>query len=212
MPDSGRKNYPAKPEGTGHGYVDSRSAAPMPIGVESRPFGDENRMDELKLDGERPLACPDRSGIRLVNRHFVRLLARFPERATLNDSVFCRCILDGERVIVDGNGCPDFGEVERRTRIHRKIAIERAAELRPAVFVTFDVLDDTDRDIPRLPLMERKAIVDDLVEDTARMSVSRYMGEKGTAFYDLAKNAVWKALSPSTGTVFTFPAKERQTG
>lgn len=85
----------------------------MLIGVESGPFDDEAWIYELKLDGERTLAYLDRNGTLLVNKRSVRLLAKFPELATLNDSVSRRCILDGELIIVDENGHPDFEEVKR---------------------------------------------------------------------------------------------------
>lgn len=166
---------------------DSRSAAPMLIGVESSPFDDDDWIYELKLDGERTLAYLDRDGTLLLNRRSVRLLAKFPELATLNNSICRRCILDGELIIVDDNGHPDFEEVKRRGLMTRTLAIERAAALRPAVFVAFDILYDTDREITHLPLMERKAILDDLVEDNAQISVARHVFTQGIAFYDLAK-------------------------
>lgn len=148
---------------------DSRSALPMLIGVESGPFDDEAWIYELKLDGERTLAYLDRNGTLLVNKRSVRLLAKFPELATLNDSVSRRCILDGELIIVDENGHPDFEEVKRRSLMTRTMAIERAAAMRPAVFVAFDILYDTDREIIHLPLMERKAILADVVRDNAQI-------------------------------------------
>lgn len=166
---------------------DSRSAAPMLIGVESEPFDDDDWIYELKLDGERTLAYLDKNGTLLVNKRSVSLLAKFPELGTLNDSVSRRCILDGELIIVDEKGHPDFEEVKRRGLMTRTMAIERAAALRPAVFVAFDILYDTDRDITGLPLMERKAILDGMVKDNARISVSRYIEKQGIAFYELAK-------------------------
>lgn len=166
---------------------DSRSAVPMLIGVESQPFDDDHWIYELKLDGERTLAYLDKNGTLLVNKRSVRLLSKFPELATLNESVSRRCILDGELIIVDENGHPDFEEVKRRGLTTRKLAIEREAVLRPAVFVAFDILYDTDRETIHLPLMERKAILENLVEDTAQISVSRYVETQGIAFYGLAK-------------------------
>ena len=168
---------------------DSRSAVPMLIGVESGPFDDEAWIYELKLDGERTLAYLDRNGTLLVNKRAVRLLAKFPELATLNDAVSRRCILDGELIIVDENGHPDFEEVKRRSLMTRTMAIERAAALRPAVFVAFDILYDTDREIIHLPLMERKAILADVVRDNAQMSVARYVSTQGIAFWLNLPNA-----------------------
>lgn len=166
---------------------DSRSATPMLIGVESGPFDDDGWIYELKLDGERTLAYLDKQETLLVNKRSVRLLARFPELSTLNDAISRRCILDGELIIVDENGHPDFEEIKRRSLMTRSLAIERAAALRPAVFVAFDILYDTDREIIHLPLMERKAILDGLVQENAQISLARYVSTGGTAFYELAK-------------------------
>ena len=166
---------------------DSRCASPMLIGVDSQPFDDKDWIYELKLDGERTLAYLDKHGTLLVNKRSIRLLGKFPELATLNESVPCRCILDGEMVIVDENGHPDFEEIKRRGLMNRTMAIEKAAELRPAVFVAFDILYDTDRPVTHLPLMERKAILNNLVHDNAQISVSRYIDTQGIAFYELVR-------------------------
>lgn len=123
----------------------------------------------------------------LLNKRSVRQLAKFPELAPLNDAICRQRILDGELIIVDEKGHPDFGEVKHRGFMTRRLDIERAAALHPAVFVAFDILYDTDREIIHLPLMERKTVLDGLVEDNDRISVVRYVSTQGTAFYDLAK-------------------------
>ena len=161
---------------------DARSVSPMLIGMESQPFDDPGWIFELKLEGERCLAYLDSTGTWLAGGRSMPLLSVFPELATLNQFIRCRCILDGVLVVVDEKGLPDSGEVKRRMLTRQKTPGEQDSVLRPALFVAFDILYQSGQDISALPLMERKTMLHNLIPESGQLSIARYVETLGKAF------------------------------
>ena len=162
---------------------DSRSASLMYTGGECLPFDDAGWLFEIHSGGERCLAYLDDKRTFLESPRFSGLLSRFPELSTLNQSVRCRCILDGEVVITDEKGQPDPVEVNRRVSGNVPSIPHRGVCPRPAVFVASDMLYQSGYSLTDLPLSERKAALDNLVTESAQFSIVRYVTAHGTAFY-----------------------------
>jgi DNA ligase D-like protein (predicted ligase) len=107
---------------------------------------------EIKLDGFRALAVKSRTGLTLFSRrkksfnrqfaHIVEGLADLPEGT----------VVDGEVVAMDENGRPDFNLLQNF----------RAEPSRIQYYV-FDVLCWKDRDLTRVPLVERRALLKSVV-------------------------------------------------
>lgn len=122
-----------------------------------KPFDADDHLFEVKWDGVRALVFVDGgdTGHRLHSRHRTDLRARYPE---LDD--FARLpagtVLDGELVVLDAAGKPDFPAVLARENARRLDRVGALARQRPVVFVAFDQLYD--RFVPLLdaPLRERR--------------------------------------------------------
>ena len=165
-----------------------KNLKPMLIGAESGPFDDNGFIYELKLDGERCVAYLDpRIGTDLRNKRNMKMLPKVPELADLHQNVSRRCILDGELAVIS-EGRPDFFAIQRRSMMTNPLKIQLAAQQQPACFVAFDLLYLDDHLTTNLPLMERKALLQNVViQDNARFAVSRFIEHGGVAFYKLAK-------------------------
>lgn len=165
---------------------DDRSASPMLIAEMQEPFDSPDYIYELKLDGERCLAYLDSSENHLQNKRKLILNPRFPELAYINKSVKARCILDGEiTVLVDGK--PDFSQVQRRALMSNEFKIQLAADKFPASFTAFDILYYEDHPVADMPLMQRKALLQEVIKsENDRLAISRYIEEQGKALYDAA--------------------------
>lgn len=165
-----------------------RDIKPMLIGAESEPFDSPDSIYELKLDGERCIAYLDpEGGTELRNKRNVRMLPKVPELSGLHKHVGRRCILDGELAVIKA-GKPDFFEIQRRSLMSNPLKIELAARQYPACFTAFDILYLDDHAVTDRPLMERKGLLQDVAtSESPRFAVSRYIEERGTAFYELAK-------------------------
>lgn len=162
---------------------------PMLIGADGPPFDDPQYLYETKWDGERCIAYldPD-SGTELRNKRNDKMLIKIPELADLHRQVNQICILDGELMILK-DGKPDFYEIQRRSLMSNRFKIELASRQYPASFIAFDILYYGDRgDITHLPLTERKILLQSCIAiESGRMAISRYIEERGTDLYEIAK-------------------------
>src|SRR5882724_10130682 len=122
-----------------------------------RPFSGKDWLFELKYDGYRLLAARESGEPRLVYRRGGDATATFPEMArALRALPFESLVMDGELVVLDGNGRPSFQRLQSRSQLRRAIDVERAAGEMPATLFLFDLLGLEGRDLRELPLVERK--------------------------------------------------------
>lgn len=157
----------------------------MLIKNEVEPFNSDDYIFELKLDGIRGIIYLDNNTTELRNKRNKIMNSIFPELMQVNKNAKQRCILDGEYVILR-NGKPDFYELQRRSLMSNKFKIEQAAKKLPVIFVAYDILYANDRQVTDLPLLERKALLSDAINETPYLSVSRYITGNGIEFYNLS--------------------------
>lgn len=148
-------------------------------------FDDPNWIYELKLDGFRCLAYIENGMVDLRNKRNMRMLPKFPELKEIWKNVKGRCILDGE-IVVLVNSVPDFYRLQKRTLLTDKFKIDMERYRYPAAFVAFDCLYADDKELIWTTLMERKKVLSDLVEESPRLAISRYVEQSDTALYQLA--------------------------
>jgi bifunctional non-homologous end joining protein LigD len=163
---------------------EAKKVTPMLIDSQSSPFDSNEHIFELKLDGERSLSYLDNSGTELRNKRNLKTLMKFPELSRIHEQVNVRCLLDGELYIAI-NGKPDFSEVQRRSLMSNTFKIELAAKNHPASFCAYDILYFENKDVTNLPLMERKALLEKVIIENERLSISRFIDEKGIDLYNL---------------------------
>jgi bifunctional non-homologous end joining protein LigD len=119
---------------------------------------------EIKWDGIRAIAFFENGSVRLQGRRLTDISSQFPEitRPTeFPDGV----VLDGEIVVFDPSGRPDFQMVQNRLR--------RGG--RPATFVAFDVLYARGRDLRGRSYLERRAELDRLHFDGVHWRAPGYL-------------------------------------
>ena len=105
---------------------------------------------EIKFDGYRALALRDGDDdTRLLSRRGNDLAARFPRVADAIRSLPERTLVDGEIVALDDDGRPSFRLLHRA-----KTAAERI------FYYVFDIVTYAGRDVARLPLRERRPLLD----------------------------------------------------
>ena len=153
---------------------ESKFIKPMLIGEMAEAFDSADYIYELKLDGERCIAYLDpKIGTDLRNKRNVKMLPKVPELSDIHKQVKCRCILDGELIVIK-DGKPDFFEIQRRSLTSNSFKIYLHSAKLPASFIAFDILYYNDHKTHSLPLMERKKLLEELIQDNERLSVSRY--------------------------------------
>ena len=120
---------------------------------------------EPKWDGFRSIAFVDGDGVELQSRNGRDLTRYFPELRFAPG----RYVLDGEIVIQGESGRQEFDLLGQR--IHPAASrVARLAEETPAVFIAFDVLSRDDDVLMELPYLERRAILEEIVEDPVELT------------------------------------------
>ena len=166
---------------------DEKEIAPMLIGAEEPAFDDPDYIYELKLDGVRCIVYADGDYLEIRNKRNVRLLPNFPELKGIQKQIKKKCILDGELYIFK-DGRTDFSEIQRRALMNGgSFKTELLAKKLPASFTAFDVLYLEGEDITKKPLMDRKKILDKLIKENDRITISRYIENDGITLYNLTK-------------------------
>jgi len=95
-------------------------------------------------------------------------------------------VLDGELVVLDATGKPDFDRLCRRARTKKRLDVEHAARSDPAALFVFDLLVVGNRDVRKLPLLKRKELLQDALDGSQRVRAVQYVGEQGRRLFDAA--------------------------
>lgn len=126
------------------------------------PTGDE-WSHEVKWDGVRMLADVAAGGDR------ARLTTRNGNDATIAWPDLSPARMGGRDLLVDGEvigindaGVPDFAVIQERMHVRSATTAARLAKSVPATFMVFDVMRLDGRDLTRLPLAERREILEGL--------------------------------------------------
>jgi len=160
---------------------------PMLIGEQRDIFDSPDFIYEIKFDGIRCIAYLDDAGTDLRNKRDKKLLPHVPELNKIHMQVKEKCILDGELFIFK-NGVTDYYEIQRRVLKTDPFKIKLAGNQYPASFVAYDLIYYKDKMMNELELMDRKEILDSLILENDRISVSRYVEQNGIALYEIAKS------------------------
>lgn len=209
-----------------------KNLKPMLIGRDSLPFDDPEYIYELKWDGERCLAYLDPSDLtahilpeqnqpgllgqassgqtELRNKRNLKMLPKVPELSGLHRQVNARCILDGELFILK-DGKPDFSEIQRRSLMSNPFRIKIAGDMNPASFIAFDILYYQDHTTFHMPLMERKELLRQVVTDSPRMAVSRFIEGQGTALFEHTKSQSLEGIVAKQKDSIYIPDKRTTT-
>ena len=165
---------------------EAKAVKPMLIKDLEEPFNSPDHIYELKLDGIRCIAYLNETATDLRNKRNDILLPRYPELSNIHVAAKGKCILDGELVILK-NGVPDFFEVQRRSLMSDKFKIELAAKQYPASYVAFDILYLNNKALTDLPLLRRKELLEEVINEDTKLAISRYVEEYGIELFSLAK-------------------------
>jgi bifunctional non-homologous end joining protein LigD len=143
---------------------------------------------ELKLDGYRLLACKVGGEPLLLTRNGNDYTDVFPEVARAMRALpVDNCIVDGEVVVLDGEGKPSFSLLQRRGRLKTPGDIHRVAEKVPATFYAFDLIAFEEMDLRDQPLLERKALLRVAMPSCGPMRVLDHIEREGVAFLAAAE-------------------------
>jgi bifunctional non-homologous end joining protein LigD len=159
---------------------------PMIVSIGKEAFDDENYIFEPKWDGWRILLHKQGNRIEAFTRNGMLISSKFPELKEAAAAIKAHtAIFDCEGIVLRG-GRPVFDDFSYRGRLSNSARINRAVNTHPVTFVVFDVLY-TDRDHMAESLTQRKQRLGDIVDSTAVVMPTMFVGGQGKALFDLMK-------------------------
>lgn len=134
---------------------------PMLASLSPAPFDSPAHLFEPKWDGLRAIAFVTDLGVWLQSRRLRRWTWHFPELTQALAALAGEgpAILDGEIVVPDAAGRPDFEAALARSRMSEPAA-RRACARRPAVYMAFDLLYLDGQDLRPRPLRARRQLLE----------------------------------------------------
>lgn len=163
--------------------------SPMLATLVDEPFDDQAWLYEIKWDGYRAICTVDEKGtVTLVSRNGLDFLPQFPELADLAHAfASLPVVIDGEIVSLDDTGRSSFQRLQGSFNRNRPSARGKDAEKFPLTFVAFDALYADGKDLRKVPLEERKALLERIIEDTNLVLYSKHVRGSGRALFEQAK-------------------------
>jgi bifunctional non-homologous end joining protein LigD len=133
--------------------------------VEAGRFGDESGWAfEMKWDGVRTIAYLAGGRVNLRSRKGRDdTRAYFEVADELTKINVQTAILDGEVVVTDSAGRPNFGLLQHRINLTKPTDIDRAAKAYPAQLMLFDILELNGQSLIKKSYEERRSILEELV-------------------------------------------------
>jgi len=152
--------------------------SPMLLQKSEQPFDDDSYITELKLDGIRTIWTKFNNKVRIYTRHKNEITSKFPELVNL--PIPNGTVLDGEIIVTDHEGKPDFEAVMERFMSNKSS--------HTISYSVFDIIYHNGKRITSLPLLDRKEILGDIItEDTPLFNKVQWVYGNGTQYFELVK-------------------------
>ena len=114
-----------------------------------KPFDDKGWLFEIKWDGYRAIAEKNKKDILLYSRNGLSFLSTYPIVADQISIIKEDVVIDGEIVVLNSDGNPDFQLLQHYSENQDK----------PIQYHIFDLLELNGHDTTQLPLTDRKELL-----------------------------------------------------
>ena len=151
---------------------------PMLAREADQPFDSEDWIFEVKWDGYRAICEINKSQISLYSRNGNSFNFRYPVIVEELRKLNRKMVLDGEIVVLDDAGRPDF----------QKLQFYEQDKSENLCYYVFDLLSIDGEDICKFPLLERKKLLKSIIRNKSVLRYSDHIESRGIEFFDEAKS------------------------
>jgi bifunctional non-homologous end joining protein LigD len=152
------------------------------------PFDRAGWWFEPKFDGVRTLLYLEGEDVRLFSRTGRDQTATYPELGRVYRRISAvNAVLDGEIVATDDQGQTSFELLQQRMNLAGRSEIERIRKKIPVELVVFDILWLDGEDLTKLPLSERRDLLQSVVLEDKGIRLVYWVPDEGINFYRAAK-------------------------
>jgi bifunctional non-homologous end joining protein LigD len=171
---------------------------PMLAKETSEPFDDKGWLFEIKWDGYRAIGERKKSKILLYSRNGLDFKATYPVVVDQLKKVKTDAVLDGEIVVLNDEGKPDFQFLQHYSENQN----------RPIQYYVFDLLELNGKDTTSLPLIDRKELLKKIIpEDNPVIKYSDHILEKGKSFFQVSKEKNLEGIMAKKADSKYYPGK-----
>ncbi len=161
----------------------------MLAGHADAPFDNKDWVFEVKWDGVRAIFLHNKAKriTEIQSRNGKNITHRYPEIIKAMNSVLKNnesVALDGEIVVLNNEGIPDFQMHQKRMNVESQRDIEFLSNEIPATYFVFDILYFDGKNVEELHLPDRRKILNSLIaEGSKRIRISEYIEEEGKVLF-----------------------------
>lgn len=141
-----------------------------------KAFDNADWIYEIKWDGYRAIADISTNAIQLYSRNGNDFSQNYPVITAALNNIKHSAILDGEIVVLNEKGFPDFQKIQH---------YEDNTDF-PICYYVFDLLSLDGKDLTHLPLTNRKELLKSLIPKNEVIKYSDHVVEKGISFFKAA--------------------------
>lgn len=150
---------------------------PMLATLVDKPFNDKDWVYEVKWDGYRVVAFMHKGQVELKSRNDKSFNEKFYPIYDQLKEMKLNAILDGEVVVLNKNGTANFGALQNW----------RSKSDGDLVYYVFDIVWYEGKDLKKLPLLERKTILNEILPQSKQILFSTHFDTSGIEFLKKAK-------------------------
>lgn len=150
---------------------------PMLATLIDKPFSKPGWLYEIKWDGYRAIAEKENGKIIIYSRNGKELNKKFPEVVQELSLLHGDFVLDGELVVLDKNGLPNFSLIQNYAK----------KRLGALVYFVFDLLYLDGYNLLSLSLRQRRKMLETKVRNSTFVKLTETIREDGGAFFNQIK-------------------------
>ncbi len=156
---------------------------------------------EVKWDGVRGLVFIDNGVLSIYTRNNNRCERQYPELQVVPHYIEAeQAVLDGEIVVLDSKGVSHFELIQPRIHSQDANSIAKMGQKNPVHLFVFDLLYLDGYDLRRVPLMERKQLLQKIVKPFPLLRVSDHFENAGEDLLEAARQSGLEGLLAKSAT------------
>ncbi|MGI8989617.1 MAG: DNA ligase D [Bryobacteraceae bacterium] len=177
--------------------------APMAATLVDKPPKGGDWVFEVKWDGIRAICFIDNGELRIQSRAGNRCERQYPELTVLPNRVSAtQAILDAEIAVLDEHGISSFASIQPRIMNQDPNAVAQMARKQPVTLFAFDLLYLDGYDLRKVPLLERKRLLETILKTDTLIRLSDHFATDGEQMLEAARQQGLEGLIAkcTTGT------------
>ncbi len=160
-------------------------------------FDDKDWLFEIKWDGYRAITQKNKSSILLYSRNGLSFKETYPIVVDQLKLIKQDVILDGEIVVLNEEGKPDFQFLQQYSENQN----------RPIQYQVFDLLELNGKNTRGLELIERKELLKKIIPENEVIRYSDYIMANGKSFFEVTKEKNLEGIMAKKIDSLYFPGK-----